>query len=93
VIADPEIDALFPQVKRARVTITTTSGESHTVQTDIAKGAPDDPLTDDELIAKFRANAEGVLTSAQQDAAIETTLHFEDVTDLSQYMGLFVVAS
>ena len=90
VVANPEIDALFPQVKRARVTITTTSGESHAVQTDVAKGAPDDPLTDAELITKFRANAEGVLSPAQQDKAIEATLHFEEVTDLSRYMGLFV---
>lgn len=90
VVADPEIDALFPQVKRARVTITTTSGETHTVQTDAAKGAPGDPLTDDELIAKFRANADGVLTSEQQDRAITATFEFEQVTDLGEYMRLFV---
>ncbi len=90
VIADPEIDALFPQVKRARVTITTTSGETHTIQTDVAKGAPDDPLTDDELIAKFCANAESVLTPAQQDRAIAATFDFEQVTDLGEYMRLFV---
>jgi 2-methylcitrate dehydratase len=90
VVADPEIDALFPQVKRARVTITTTSGETHTVQTDVAKGAPGDPLTDDELVAKFRANAESVLTPEQQDRAIAATFAFEQVTDLGEYMRLFV---
>jgi 2-methylcitrate dehydratase len=92
VVADPEIDALFPQMKRARVTITTRSGTTHTVQTDIAKGAPGDPLTDGELIAKFRANSEGVLTPAQLDEAIEATLHLEDVTDLSRYMRLFITS-
>ena len=90
VIADPEIDALFPGVKRARVTITTTSGQKHTVETDIAKGAPEDTLTDDEIIAKFRANAEGVLSPAQQDRAIKATWQFEDVTDLGEYMTLFI---
>lgn len=90
VMADPDIDALFPQVKRARVTITTTAGDTHTAQTDVAKGAPDDPLTDDELVAKFRANAEGVLTPAQQDRVIEATLAFEQVTDLGDYLRLFV---
>ncbi len=90
VIADPEIDALFPKVKRAKVTITTTSGDKHTAQTDFAKGAPEDPLTDEEIIAKFRANAEGVLSAAEQDRAIEATWQFENISHVSEYMGLFV---
>lgn len=90
VVADPEIDALFPSVKRARVTITTTDGEKHTAQTDVAKGAPEDPLSDDELVAKFRANATGVLSRAQQDRAIEATWHFEDISRVEEYMEMFV---
>ncbi|MFQ5577263.1 MAG: MmgE/PrpD family protein [Anaerolineae bacterium] len=89
VVADPEIDALFPAVKRARVTITTTSGHTHTHQTDVAKGAPQDPLTDDELEAKFRANAGSVLSPAQQDRAIEATRNFEAIPHVGEYMRLF----
>lgn len=90
VVADPEIDALFPRVKRARVTITTAGGAVHTVQTDVAKGAPEDSLSDEEIVAKFRANAEGVLSPAQQDRAIEATWYFEGVSDIGEYMRLFV---
>ncbi len=90
VVADPEIDALFPGVKRARVTIVAASGEKYTVQTDYAKGAPQNPLSDEELIAKFRANAAGILSKAQQDAAIEATWRFEEIEDLEAYMRLFV---
>ncbi len=90
VVADPEIDALFPKVKRARVTITTTSGQKHTAQTDFAKGAPENPLTDEEIVAKFRANAESVLSTTEQDQAIEATWQFEGIADISEYMGLFV---
>ena len=93
VVADPEIDALFPAVKRARVTITTTSGERYTQQTDVAKGAPEDPLSDEELEAKFRANARGVLSEAQQEQAIQATWAFESCADLRQYMELFVERS
>lgn len=89
VIADPEIDALFPKVKRARVTITTSSGEKHSAQTDFAKGAPEDPLTDEEIIAKFRANAEGVLNASRQDQAIESTWQFENISHVGEYMRLF----
>lgn len=90
VVADLEIDALFPSVKRARVTITTTDGERHITQSDVAKGDPRDPLTDDEITAKFRANARGVLSRAQQDRAIEATWHFEDISHVGEYMGAFV---
>jgi 2-methylcitrate dehydratase len=90
VVADPEIDALFPGVKRARVRITTTSGERHTAQTDVAKGAPEDPLTDEEIVAKFRANAADVLNPAQQDRAIEATWQFENNSNMGDYMRLFV---
>jgi len=91
VVADPEIDALFPRIKRARVTITTTSGEKHTAQTDVAKGAPEDPLTDEEIVAKFRANAAGVLSCAQQDRVIEATWHFEDISHVGEYMEKLVL--
>ncbi len=90
VIADSEIDALFPGVKRARVSITTTTGEKYTAQVDYAKGSPENPLTDAELVAKFRANATGVLTPEQMDRAIEATWNFEQIDDLSDYMALFV---
>jgi 2-methylcitrate dehydratase len=88
VVADPEIDALFPRVKRARVTIKTASGAVHTAQIDVAKGDPQDPLTDDELITKFRANTEGVLDIGRQDRVIEATWCFEDLSDVGEYMGL-----
>ena len=90
VIADPEIDALFPGVKRARVSITTTTGEKYTAQVDYAKGSPENPLTDEELVAKFRANASDVLNPEQMDRAIEATWRFEEIDNLSDYMALFI---
>jgi len=90
VIADPEIDALFPRVKRARVSITTLGGSTHTAQVDHAKGSPQNPMSDEEIIAKFRANAEGVVSQKRQDEIIEATWGFENVEDLGEYMRLLV---
>ena len=90
VVADPEIDRLFPNVKRARVTITTIDGYTHQAQTDVAKGSPEDPLSDDEIVAKFRANADGIVSDQRMDQIIETTWNFEAVSDLSDYMALLV---
>lgn len=90
VVADPEIDALFPAVKRARVSITTEAGEAHTAQVDHAKGSPENPLSDDEIVSKFRANADGVMGAAQQDEVIAATWDFDEIDDLSEYMRLLV---
>jgi 2-methylcitrate dehydratase len=91
VVANPEIDALFPRVKRARVSITTLGGKTHTAQVDHAKGSPQDPMSDEEVVAKFRANAEGVIPSQRQDEVIAATWQFEDLADIGEYMGLLAV--
>ncbi|TFG50013.1 MAG: MmgE/PrpD family protein, partial [Anaerolineales bacterium] len=87
VVADPEIDAMFPGVKRARVTITSNAGVSHTAQVDHAKGSPLNPMSDEEVISKFRANAAAVLDKKQQDEVIDLTWKFDQLEDLSWYMG------
>jgi len=90
VVADPEIDALFPAVKRAIVRITTIGGEVYEEQVDHAKGSPENPMSDDEVIAKFRANASAVLTPEKQDRVIEATWALEDLADIGEYMRLLV---
>ncbi len=71
VVADPEIDALFPAVKRAVVSITTSDGSIHSEQVDHAKGSPENPMSDEEVQAKFIANCGGVLAHEQQQEIIE----------------------
>lgn len=90
VVADPEIDAMFPGVKRARVTITTNAGETYSAQVDHAKGSPQNPMSDDEIVSKFRANAGDVLDQKQQDKVIDLTWHFDEVKDIGDYMKLLV---
>ena len=90
VVADPEIDAMFPGVKRARVSITSNAGETHTAQVDHAKGSPKNPMTDADIVSKFRANAEGVLNPAQQDKVIDLTWRFDELAEIGEYMKLLV---
>jgi len=88
VVADPEIDAMFPGVKRARVSITTNTGNTFTAQVDHAKGSPQNPMSDDEVISKFRANAGDVLNKEQQDQVIDLTWRFDELEDIGEYMSL-----
>jgi len=91
VIADPEIDALFPKVKRARVTITTRGGKEYTSQVDHAKGSPQNPMSDGDIIAKFHANAAGVMEKSRRDAIIESTINIELTGDVGNYMQLLTL--
>jgi 2-methylcitrate dehydratase len=90
VVADPEIDALFPDIKRASVTITLQDGSKHSAQTDYAKGSPEDPLSDEDLFAKFRANAHKTMSEGRISDIIEQTMNFESVPTLEPYMNLLV---
>jgi len=88
VVANAEIDGLFPAVKRAIVTITTEDGNAYSIQTDHAKGRAESPLSDEELIDKFRANAGHAMSPERMDKVVEATFALENLTDVSDYMTL-----
>jgi len=90
VVADPEIDALFPKVKRAVVTVTTEDGQSFTKLEDHAKGRAERPLSDEELIDKFRANASHAMSAGRLDRIVETTMALEEISSVGEYMKLLV---
>ncbi len=80
----------FPGPKRAIATITTVDGRSFAETVDHAKGSPQNPMSDDEVIAKFRANASVVMNTAQQDAIIDATWNLETISHMGNYMRLLV---
>ena len=88
VVANAEIDALFPGVKRAIVTITTEDGASFTKQADHAKGRAESPLSDEELIDKFRANAAHVMSESQMNKVVDATFALETIATVGDYMKL-----
>jgi len=93
VIADPEIEAVFPELQRVRVVIRTTDGREFTKELDYPKGDPRNPLTNDEISAKFKALADGIATAEdveRMQAAINRTETYDDVREL---MGELTVNS
>jgi 2-methylcitrate dehydratase len=85
VIADPEIEAVFPELQRVRVVIKTTDGREFEKQLDYPKGDPRNPLTDDEITGKFKALAAGIATPTDVDrmqAAINRTEEYDNVREL-----------
>ena len=88
VIADPEIEKLFPALQRVIVRIDTTDGRSFHKQLDYPKGDPRNPLTDQEVEEKFAALADGVLSSAAQKRVKDAIWNLERVGSVSELMAL-----
>jgi 2-methylcitrate dehydratase PrpD len=61
VVVDPELDALFPRQRAARIAIDCHDGRRFQHFQPNRKGDPEDPLTDDDLTGKFRELASPVI--------------------------------
>jgi 2-methylcitrate dehydratase len=88
VVADPEIEKVFPALQRVVVTITTTDGRTFTKRLDYPKGDPRNPLSDAEIEEKFAALAEGVLSERAQKKLKEAIWNLEKAGSVSKLMAL-----
>src|SRR5438874_9150060 len=88
VVADPEIEKVFPALQRVIVNITTIDGRTFSKQLDYPKGDPRNPLSDAEVEEKFAALAEGVLSSGAQKRLKDTIWNLEKVGSVSKLMSL-----
>jgi 2-methylcitrate dehydratase len=88
VVADPEIEKVFPALQRVIVNINTTDGRSFNKQLDYPKGDPRNPLTDQEVEEKFSALADGVLSNTAQKQVKDAVWNLERVGSVSELMAL-----
>src|SRR5882724_9409304 len=88
VVADPEIEKVFPALQRVIVNIATKDGRTFARQLDYPKGDPRNPLTDNEIEEKFAALAEGVLSKTAQQKLADTIWNLEKVGSVSKLMGM-----
>jgi 2-methylcitrate dehydratase len=88
VVADPEIEKVFPALQRVIVNITTTDGRNLSKQLDYPKGDPRNPLSDAEIEEKFRALAEGVLSVRAQDRLIDAIWNLEKCLSVTKLMAM-----
>jgi len=89
VVADPEIEKVFPVLQRVVVTIQTTDGREFSKQLDYPKGDLRNPLTDREVEEKFEALAGPVMTQSARRKAIDAIWSLEKQSSVSELMKLF----
>jgi 2-methylcitrate dehydratase len=88
VVADPEIEKVFPALQRVIVTIHTTDGRELTKRLDYPKGDPRNPLSDGEVEEKFEALAAPVLSQAARRRVVETVWKLDELKSVSSLMEL-----
>ncbi len=89
VVVDPEINSHFPAKTIARVTIRTARGEFQST-VEYPRGNPENPLSDEDLRAKFRsltARVVGEETAGRLEAAVFELPRARDVTSLTQLLA------
>ncbi len=88
VVADPEIEAVFPELQRVAVSLHTTDGRVLRAELDYPKGDPRNPLTDEEIEEKFDALAAPVL-SADARARLKSAIwNLEEATSVTGLMEM-----
>src|SRR5574342_96327 len=69
------------------VTIRTTDGRSYSARVDIPRGDPALPLTDDELLAKYRECARNQLRADDMELSVDMVLGLERLADIGTLMA------
>ena len=88
VVADPEIERLFPDLQRVVVKIHTTDGREFEKTIDYPKGDPRNPLSDSEIEEKFNALAEPVLSADRRKRVRDAVWGLERLESISGLMQL-----
>ncbi len=89
VVADPEIEKVFPALQRVIVSIRTTDGSEFMTQLDYPKGDPRNPLSDQEVEEKFAALAEPVMSPKARRRAIDAIWNLEKQASVTELLRLF----
>jgi 2-methylcitrate dehydratase len=91
VVADEDCAALFPEAKATRVTVTTTAGQPHAATVRYHLGHERNPVSDEDLQRKFRAQAMAVQSPESVDRFLERVWELDAMKEISQLLALTAV--
>lgn len=89
-VVAPDLDAAFPRHYGARVRVTAADGTVTQASCPAAWGDPENPMSEADIIGKFRANAaHGRVAAADADRILQAVLGLPDAPDLSVLQAAF----
>jgi 2-methylcitrate dehydratase PrpD len=86
IAGDPDLTRAYPRKWPARVTITLKEGRRLEAANEYPKGDPENPLSQQELIAKFKSLTEGMLPSGQADTIIDRVMNLETMGNVREIL-------
>lgn len=83
IVETPECNAGYPDGIPNNLVIRLKDGRELRKMVKYPRGHAGNPMTDDEVVAKFKRLADGVVSSATADRLIDLSLKFDTLTDVS----------
>jgi 2-methylcitrate dehydratase len=91
VVRNAELSSLYPRSVANIVTVRSSDGRTATARVDNPPGHSNNPLTDDQLLAKYHLLADPVLGVRRAQEAADWVWRLEEIDDISQLMPLIEV--
>ena len=91
-IEDDELDPLYPERYTTVLHVATRDGASHERRVDFARGTPENPMSDDEIVAKFRQLAEGRVGDERAERIASLVGELDRQAQLDRLFELLTVA-
>ena len=92
VTCEPDPDSAYPKYFSGEVIVTTKDGRELSHREQINRGAGERPLTGEEIVAKFRANAEMTFAPARVDAVLHAIMDLDGAGTPAQIADLLTAA-
>jgi 2-methylcitrate dehydratase PrpD len=84
-VRDAELGKVYPGRWPAIAEVTTRAGQTHAARIDYPKGDPKNPMTQEDLVAKFHNLATPALTEDQRKRTVDACLQLEQCENLATF--------
>ncbi len=91
IVEDPKLNPDYPKGIPNDVTITCADGTKVSKRVDFPRGHAENPMTDDEVVDKFRRMADGVITEDSTAGVIDQVWKLDKVSDLTSLFAFEVI--
>jgi len=85
--SDPELSAMYPRKWPARVVIVKRSGERLTGSSTYPKGDPENPLSESEVVGKFKSLTRGLIAEERAEALCQRVMALDESADVSTLLA------
>ena len=86
-VRDPELGKVYPERWPAVAEITTRAGQTHAARIDFPRGDPKNPMTQEELVAKFHNLATPALDEEHRRKTVDACLQLDRVENLAAFFA------